>query len=81
MNDSLQGQMQSQMIMAAAIQSGEAYTCERCGHDRFTLVYLIKKISALVSPTGRDTIVPMSCFACISCHHINEDLLPDAIQE
>lgn len=50
-------------------------TCDNCGHTRFKTVYLLKRLSALVSPTGDETIVPMAAFACASCDHINEEFL------
>jgi hypothetical protein len=36
----------------------------------------LRKVSALVSPTGKETIVPMQLFACIKCGHVNEDMYP-----
>lgn len=51
--------------------------CEQCGYTRFKSVYLLKKLSALVSPTGEETIVPMAVFACTQCDHINSEFLPN----
>ena len=34
------------------------------------------KVSALVSPTGKETVLPIQLFACAHCNHINEDMLP-----
>jgi hypothetical protein len=55
----------------------ENYTCEECGHDHFVVSYIIKKFSALISPTGQEMITPISCFACAKCSHINKDFLPE----
>jgi hypothetical protein len=38
-----------------------------CGHNQWRIVYLIKKVSALVSPTGKETVVPIQIFACDKC--------------
>jgi hypothetical protein len=59
------------------MSQAESYTCEECKNDRFTVTYLIRRFSPLVSPTGEEMIVPVSCFACTSCGHINKDFLPE----
>jgi len=50
--------------------------CEECGHDAFTSVFKIRKLSALIAPSGQETIVPVQAFACAKCGHINTDFLP-----
>ena len=47
--------------------------CEECGNDTFTQVYQIRALSALLSPTGQETKIPIQVFACAKCGHINED--------
>ena len=34
-------------------------SCEACGHDVFTPAIKMRKLSALLSPHGKDTLVPM----------------------
>jgi len=53
------------------------YECEECGFDQFKVRYIIKKFSALISPTGNEMIIPISCYACVKCDHINKDFLPE----
>lgn len=43
----------------------------KCGHNQWRIVYLIKKVSALVSPTGKETVVPIQIFACDKCGTIS----------
>lgn len=62
------------------LSKADTYTCESCGNDRFTVQYLIKKFSALISPTGQEMLTPISCFACTKCNHINKDFLPEGNQ-
>lgn len=56
--------------------------CDNCKDQRFEPVYLLKRASPLVSPTGKELIVAMApplipqIFACYSCGHINEAFLP-----
>lgn len=55
----------------------EDYACEECGNEKFIVNYLIKKFSALVSPSGNDMLTPIQAFACSKCGHINADFLPE----
>ena len=50
--------------------------CGECGNDTFIQVFKIRKLSALLSPTGQPTMIPMQMFACAKCGHINPEFLP-----
>ena len=50
--------------------------CEKCENDTFQQVFQMRKLSALLSPTGQPTMIPMQVFACAKCNHINSDFLP-----
>ena len=50
-----------------------AGTCEACSNDTFIQVYKMRKLSALLSPTGKPTMIPIQVFACHKCGHINEE--------
>ena len=47
--------------------------CENCEGKFFRQVNAFKRISALVSPTNQETIVPMAVFACQKCGHVNSE--------
>ncbi len=49
--------------------------CEKCENSTFKQTLLLNKLSALVSPSGRATIVPIAVFACEKCDHVNEDFI------
>jgi len=44
--------------------------CEKCENLYFIPVVMIKKISALLSPTGEELKVPIQAFQCTSCKHV-----------
>ena len=50
--------------------------CESCGNNTFTQVYQMRKLSALLSPTGQEAMIPIQIFACAKCGHINPGFLP-----
>mgnify|MGYP003647235005 CR=1 FL=1 len=63
----------------AMISQAETITCEGCDHHTFDSVFVIKKISALISPNGQEAHVPIQAFACSKCNHINQPFLPKEV--
>ena len=53
----------------------ENMKCEKCESETFTPAFIIKHLSAIVSPTGKETMVPIQIFKCTDCNHINEKFL------
>ena len=47
--------------------------CEECGCKGFKQTLMLKKLSALMSPNGQETIIPMQVFACEKCGHVNKE--------
>ena len=47
--------------------------CDECGSLHFMPVCSMKRLSALLSPSGEEMLIPVQLFACISCKHINEE--------
>lgn len=58
------------------INSIPSVKCEKCESERFQQAFIIKKLSALTSPNGREGMIPITTFACIKCGHINKEFLP-----
>jgi len=50
-------------------------SCDKCEGTLFKSAFILKRLSALVSPTGEETIVPMAVFVCNMCDHINDEFL------
>ncbi len=64
-----EGQMQEQID----ISKTSAVNCESCGNSTFKQSLLLRKLSALVSPTGQETLVPVQVFACEKCGNVNSE--------
>ena len=62
--------------MQVDLNQTSAEVCEACGNDTFQQVYRMRKLSALLSPTGQETMIPIQVFACAKCGHINKGFLP-----
>lgn len=52
--------------------------CKQCGFDIFLSAVKLKKVSLLMSKTGRTEVIPMPVFVCASCHY---QLLPKDIED
>ena len=53
-----------------------ALGCDKCKNETFTETFYIRKLSALLSPSGQETMIPIQAFACAKCGHINASFLP-----
>ena len=54
--------------------------CEECNCKGFKQTLMLKKLSALVSPNGQESIVPVAAFCCEKCGHINKEFLDSEIK-
>ena len=70
MNNSQQPQMNIDFSQTTA------EVCEKCENDTFTQAYQMRKLSALLSPTGQESMIPIQVFCCHKCGHINKGFLP-----
>lgn len=59
------------------LKNAKDIVCESCNHNCFSNVTIIKAVSPLLSPTGREIHVPLQTFSCAKCGHINKDFMPD----
>ena len=49
------------------LKDAETMTCGKCDNKIFIQGYVIKKISAIISPTGKEVIAPVQVFNCGNC--------------
>jgi hypothetical protein len=66
------GQQQQNFDLSGA----ESVTCDKCNNGLFETAFLVKKITAALSPTGQEGIIPIPVFLCKKCGHINEEFAP-----
>ena len=52
------------------LQEAETMTCLECNNKIFIQGYVVKKISAIMSPTGQEVIAPVQVFNCGNCGEI-----------
>tara|TARA_B110000967_G_scaffold141855_1_gene145035 strand:+ start:221 stop:439 length:219 start_codon:yes stop_codon:yes gene_type:complete len=70
MNNPQQPQMNVDMSQTTA------EVCESCENETFIQVFKMRRLSALLSPAGQESMIPIQVFACAKCGHINKGFLP-----
>ena len=67
---------QQQMQMNIDFSQTIAEVCEECGNDTFVQVFKMRKLSALLSPSGQESMIPIQIFACAKCGYVNKGFQP-----
>jgi len=49
-------------------------TCSKCESEHFSPTFIIKKVSALQSPTGEEILVPIQLYKCDACGEVLKSL-------
>mgnify|MGYP005745290339 CR=1 FL=1 len=49
------------------LSEADTMKCQKCENSIFIQGYVIKRISAIVSPTGEEVIAPIQVFNCGNC--------------
>ena len=49
--------------------------CEVCLNSTFKQTMMLKRLSAIISPNGQETIIPVMVFACEKCDHVNLEFI------
>ena len=62
--------------LTAGVNNAQTVVCESCGHHIFEKGIVLKRFSAIMSPTGNEVVVPVEFFSCTKCGGVNEEFLP-----
>lgn len=49
------------------LSKADTLKCDECGNYLFINSYVIKKVSAIISPTGQEVIAPVQVYSCGNC--------------
>jgi hypothetical protein len=58
------------------ITQTKAEICENCNGEAFRDALLLRKVSALLTDTGKEGYLPIQVFACVKCGHVNSNFIP-----
>ena len=52
--------------------------CDECKNTTFTQVFLLRTVSAVLSPIGKQQMMPVPAFECARCGEILQQSLPNS---
>ena len=52
------------------LTKADTVVCEKCENRLFIQSFVIKKMSALVSPSGQEAIIPIQVYSCGNCGQV-----------
>ena len=58
------------------IKDTESLTCDDCGNYSFIKSYFIRRVSALMSPSGQEALIPIEVFSCGNCGKVPDKMMP-----
>jgi|NOAtaT_5_FD_contig_21_8643629_length_360_multi_4_in_0_out_0_1 hypothetical protein len=52
--------------------------CDKCQHNVFNMGLYLRKVSPLLSGTGKPSYLPIDnvAFHCVKCGHVNDEFVP-----
>ena len=57
------------------LRDAETIKCSDCNNYLFITSFVLKKLSAIVSPTGQETLIPVQVYSCCNCGKVAEGFL------
>jgi len=58
------------------IEDTESLICDDCGNYSFIKSYFIRRVSALMSPSGQEALIPIEVFSCGNCGKVPDKMMP-----
>lgn len=68
-------EQQEMAEFARVLRTAPDMKCDKCESPNFITIFRIKKVSGLITGTGKDMVVPISVYACASCMNVNKFFL------
>ena len=59
------------------INDTEMVKCDDCGNASFIQAFFLRKLSALMSPTGQEAMIPVQIYSCGNCGKVPDKLMSD----
>lgn len=57
------------------LKQAETIKCGDCGNYLFITSFILKKLSALVSPNGQESLIPVQVYSCGNCGKVADGFL------
>ena len=60
------------------LKQAETIQCSDCNNYLFITSFILKKLSAIVSPNGQEALIPVQVYSCGNCGKVAEGMLAGA---
>ena len=57
------------------LKDAETIKCKSCNNYLFITSFVLKRLSALVSPNGQEALIPVQVYSCGNCGEVAEGFL------
>jgi|TARA_Y100000296_G_scaffold45578_1_gene52177 hypothetical protein len=57
------------------LREADTIKCDDCGNYLFITSFILKRLSAIVSPSGEEALVPVQVYSCGDCGKVPSKLL------
>jgi uncharacterized Zn finger protein len=57
------------------LSKADTLQCDKCDNYLFITSFVIKRISAIMSPNGQEGLVPVQVYSCGNCGQVPKSLL------
>ncbi len=65
---------QAQQVQVS-LKDADTIKCKSCNNYLWIQSFVLKKLSALVSPTGQEAMIPVQVYSCGNCGKVAEGML------
>ena len=71
------GRIQKQKAQQVQVDLRDAETikCDKCSNYLWIQSFVLKRLSALVSPSGQEALVPIQVYSCGNCGKVADGML------
>ena len=59
------------------LKDAETIKCKSCNNYLFITSFILKRLSALVSPNGQEALIPVQVYSCGNCGKVPSSMLKD----
>ena len=57
------------------LSKADTIKCDDCGNYLFITAHVIKRLSAIISPTGQEAMIPVQVYSCGNCGRVPKTML------
>ena len=68
---------QAQTQVQVDLKDADTMKCDDCDNSVFIPAFFIKRLSPIVSPTGKEALIPIQVYSCGNCGKVPDKLKQD----